>query len=206
MVGPLRKILLPVALVIATTQTGVAVGQPPADKAPLTQGQIKKYLQSYVPIRERASRYWGKRQYTSPGKRLPPEGTFERAIAEMRAAGALPEFELLVQSYGFDRFDAWLALGQRIAFAQELIRQGKLDPASVTLQRRAWKTQLAMIAEERAKLQAQNAPGRRDQLKGLDTIKSQVEREIQADADAEILRPYMAQFEELNEQVRERER
>ena len=206
MVGPLRKILLPVVLAIVMTQTAGAVGQPPADKAPLTPGQIKKYLRSYVPVHEAASRYWGKQRYTSPGQTLPPLGTFERAIEEMRAAGTLPAFERLLQSYGFDRFDVWQALRQRIAFAHGLIRQGKLDPASLTLQRQAWKTQLAMIAEERSKLQAQNAPGTRGQLKGLDTIKRQVEHEMQADVDAQILRPYIEQFEELDAQVRASER
>lgn len=206
MVGPLRRILLPVVVTIVLIQTVGAVGQPPADKAPLTQDQIKKFLRSYIPVHEVASRYWGKQQYTSPDKTLPPQGTFERTIEEMRAAGTLPEFERLLQSYGFDGFDAWQALRQRIAFAHGLIRQGTLDPASVTLQRQAWKTQLAMIAEERAKLQALNAPGSRGQLKGLDTIKRQVEREIQADADAKILRPYIVQFEELDAQVRASER
>lgn len=206
MVGPLRKILLPIVLVFVTIQTADAVGQGPADKSPLTQSQIKKYLRSYLPIHEMASAYWGKRHYTPASKMLPPQGTFDRAIEEMRAAGELPKFELLLQSYGFDNFDAWQALGQRISFAYQLIRQGKLDPAGVILQRQAWQTQLAMIAEERAKLQAQNLPESRGRLKGLDTIERQVEREIQADADAKILRPYMKQFEELDEEVRTRER
>lgn len=197
---------MPVVLVIVMTQTGEAVGQTPTDKAPLTQSRIKKYLRSYLPIHEVASRYWGKRRYTPPGKTLPPQGTFERAIEEMRAAGKLPEFQRLLQSYGFDHFDAWQSLRRRIAFAHGFIREGKLDPASVNLQRRAWKTQLAMIAKESARLQAQNAPGSRGQLKGLDTIRRQVEREMQADVDANILRPYIKQFEELDEQVRERQR
>lgn len=202
MAGPLRKVLLPIALVLVTAQGIDTAAQPPADKAPLTQRQIKKYLRSYLPAHEVVSRYWGKRQYTTPDKILPPEGTFERAIEEMRAADTLPAFERLLQSYGFDRFDAWQALGQRISFAYGLMREGKLDPASVVLQRQAWKSQLAMIAEERAKLQSRNAPESLGQLKGLDAIKRQIEREIQADADAEILRPYIKQFEELTAQVR----
>ena len=70
----------------ATEKTNVEVT--PAGRPVLTDAQVQRYLNSYLPVQAMASEYWGKRRYTPPNKMLPRQGTFERAISEMRAAGS----------------------------------------------------------------------------------------------------------------------
>jgi hypothetical protein len=153
-----------------------------------------------------AQAHWGKRQFTPPNKMLPPQGTFERAIEEMRAAGTLPDFELLLQSHGFENFDSWLQTGQRISFAYVTLRTESRDPAGLILKRQARRNDLASVKAHRAKLMAQPNASNTGQLEALDQMQKQLERGMLADKDAEALRPYFKKFEELNKQVIERER
>ena len=198
--------LFSVFLLALTLASGCAtqtknIEQVPTAQSTLTHTQVERYLNAYLPVQAMASAYWGKRRFTPPNKMLPPKGTFERAIAEMRAAGTLPDFENLLQSHGFGSFEAWKQTGQRISFAYMTLRMESRDPAGLILKRQAQSKQLAMISEHRAKLRARQDKPSRLQLESLELRQKELDREILADIDAEVLRPYRAQFEGMNKQA-----
>lgn len=201
-------IILLFALTVSSLGTSRANAdeQRPREPATLTDTQIDRYLNSYLPVHEMASTHWGRRQFTPTNKMLPPQGTFERAIAEMRAAGTLPDFELLLHSHGFEDFDAWLRIGQRISFAFMTLRMESLDPAGLILKRQERKNQLTSIESRRTELLKQSDASNVGQLEALDLTQRQLERGVLADKDAEALRPYFKRFDDLNKQIIERER
>ena len=199
-------ILLSAALTFACASSPDGKAQSTPVRPALTEAQVEKYINAYLPAHAMMSAYWGKRRFTQPNRMLPPQHTLDRAVAEMRAAGTLPDFELLLQSYGFDSVAAWKATSDRIAYAYMEIRLETVNPAQLAYQRQARKEQMASIAEHREKLLAQDDAASRAQLQDLDMIQQQVDRGLQAEADAGVLRPYYAQFDELNQQVIRRER
>jgi len=202
----LIPILLLTALASACASTPETKPWTETTRPTLTDAQVQKYINSYVPIQEMMSAYWGKRRYSPLNKMLPPQGTPDRAVEEMSAAGTLPDFELLLQSHGYDSVAAWKATGERIGYAYATIRMETLDPARLILQRQARQKQIASIAEHRTKLLAQGDAASRAQLQDLDIMQNQVERGLQAEADAAVLRPYFAQLDALNKDVIRRER
>lgn len=198
-------------LLILTLVTGCAtektnVGVTPAGRPVLTDAQVQRYLNSYLPVQAMASEYWGKRRYTPPNKMLPRRGTFERAISEMRAAGKLPELELLVQSHGFESFEAWKQTGQRISFAYMTLRMESRNPAGLLLKRQARIDQLAKTAERQNDLMPQQDNRNRAELEALDKMQKEAERSMLAEADAEVLRLYLPRFEQMNKEAIRRER
>jgi hypothetical protein len=206
MVRRFSVLLLALTLVSGCATQTKNIEQPPTGQSTLTDTQVERYLHAYLPVQTMASAYWGKRRFTPPNKMLPPQGTFERAIAEMRAAGTLPDFENLLQSHGFGSFEAWKQTGQRISFAYMTLRMESRDPAGLILKRQARSEQLSMISERRAMLRTQQDNASRRQLESLEMMQKEVDREILADVDAEVLRPYRAQFDEMNKQAIRRER
>lgn len=182
------------------------VEQVAAEHPRLTDSQVQKYLHSYPSLDAMARDYWGKRKYSPPNKMLPPQGTFERAIEEMRAAGKLPDFELLLQNHGFESFSAWQRIGQRISGAYVALRDEVRHPERAAGRGQRRDKQLALIAERRAKLLAQSDKESFEQLKYLDMAQKQVERVMLMEADAEVLRPHFRKFEMMNSEILERER
>ena len=197
--------LLILALVTGCATEKTSVGVTPTGPA-LTDAQVEKYLNSYLSVQAMASEYWGKRRYSPPGKMLPHQGTFERAVSEMRAAGTLPQFELLLQSHGFEGFEAWKQTGQRISLAYMTLRMESRNPAGLILKRQALNNQLAKIAERQNELDAQQDNRNRAELEALDMMQKEAERGMLADADAEVLRPYLPRFEQMNKEATRRER
>lgn len=182
------------------------VEQVAAENPRLTDAQVQKYLNSYPPVHAMASAYWGKRKYSPPNKMLPPQGTFERAVEEMRAGGQLPDFEILLQNYGFDNFAAWRRTGQRISSAYIALREEMSDPDELARRNRLRNRQLSAIAERRAKFLAQGDKESLERLKYVEMAQKEVERVMLVEADAEVLRPYFKKFEKMNEQILARER
>lgn len=202
--------LVPTILLAALT---VACASPSGDTQPpttprvaLTDTQVQRYINSYLPAHAIMSEYWGKRRYSPPDKMLAPPHTLDRAVEEMRAAGTLPDFELLLQSHGFDGVEAWKATGDRIAYAYMTIRLETVNPAHLAQQRETRKKQMASIAAHRSKLRAQDDAESRTELESIDIMQKQVERSLQAEADAIVFRPYYAKFDKLNQQAIEREK
>jgi len=172
----------------------------------LTDGQVQKYINSYHLAYAMMSDYWGERRYSAPNKMLAAPHTLERAVQEMRAAGKLPDFELLLQSHGFDSIEAWKATGDRIAYAYMILRLEITNPANLVQLRETHKEQMASIAAHRLKLQTQDTTRSRTELENLDMMQKQVERGLQAEADVVVLRPHYAEFDALNKQIIQRER
>jgi hypothetical protein len=187
----------------ATEKT--SLGVTPMDRPVLTDAQVQRYLNSYLPVQAMASEYWGKRQYTPPDEMLPPQGTFERATSEMRAAGTLPDFEILLQSHGFESFESWKQTGQRISFAYRTLRMESRNPAGLILERQARNNQLVKIAERQTELKAQRDNRSHAELEALDMMQKEAERRVLDDADAEVLRPYLPRFEQMNKEAIRRE-
>jgi len=182
------------------------VEQVAAEHPRLTGAQVQKYLNSYLSVHDMASAYWGERKYSPPNKMLPPQGTFNRAVEEMRASGKLPDFEILLQSHGFESFAAWERTGQRISAAYVALRNEIRHPDRAAGRGQRRDKQLAAIDERRAKLQAKADKESLEQLKYLDMAQKQVERIMLMEADAEVLRPYFRKFEKMNQQIAARKR
>lgn len=201
----------PILLLLVTFLCGCAapvktVEQVAAENPRLTDTQVQKYLHSYPPVHAMASAYWGKRQYSPPNRMLPPQGTFDRAVEEMRASGKLPDFEILLQSYGFESFAAWQRTGNRISGAYVALRDEIRHPERAAGRGQRRENQLASIDERRAKLLAKSDNESLAQIKFLDMAQEQVERIMLMEADAEVLRPYFKEFEKMNEKILARER
>ena len=198
-------VLLILAFVTGCATEKTNVGETSTRRQVLTDAQVQRYLNSYLPLQAMASEYWGKRRYTPPDKMLPPQGTFERAISEMRAAGTLPDFELLLQSHGFESFESWKQTGQRISFAYMTLRMEARNPAGLMLKRQARDDQLAKIAERQNELKTQQNNTNRAELEALDMMRKEAERNMLAEADAQVLRPYLPRFEQMNKEAIRRE-
>jgi hypothetical protein len=200
------SLLMILMLVTSCATEKTDPGKTPVGRPVLTDAQVQRFLNSYLPVQAMASEYWGKRRYTPPGEMLPIQGTFERAISEMRAAGTLPDFELLLQSHGFESFESWKQTEERISFAYTTLHMESRNPARLMLKRQARTDQLAKISERQNKLKAQQDNRNRADLEALNRMQKEVERGMLADADAEVLRPYLPRFEQMNREAIRRER
>ena len=145
-----------------------------------------------------AQQYWGERKYTPPHKMLAPEGTFERAISEMRWAKTLPDFDNLLQSYGYADRRSWLLLANRVSQAYVVLRLRQKNPERAEMWRKARLNRMAYIENERKKSEALPAGKRKQTLKMLRGMSNQLEQERLGEIDAESLKPFHARFKELD--------
>lgn len=170
--------------------------QPKGGVPPLTEDQIKRFLASYVPVNAMASKYWGERRYTKPGKILPRQGSFERAVKEMEAAGTLPEFRNLLASHGFADFAAWRKLKERIGLAQREIvmeRRGRpKDKDGLLKRRRIIEKRIAEIRENRKKMPPEAV---QRNIRSFEQVLERMDKQILGIEDMEAVRPFMPQFE-----------
>jgi hypothetical protein len=170
--------------------------EPNSNIPPLTEMQVKRFLASYLPVNAMASEYWGKRRYTKPGKILPRQGSFERAMKEMEAAGKLPEFQNLLATHGFADFETWKEMQDRISLAQrEIIMEHRGRPnkkESLLKRRHMIEKRIAEIRENKKNLPLEavqrNARSEEEVLKYMD-------KELLGLRDMETVRPFMPQFE-----------
>lgn len=169
--------------------------EPNSGIAPLTETQVKRFLASYVPVNTMASEYWGERRYTKPGKILPRQGSFERAVKEMDAAGKLPEFQNLLATHGFADLAVWQKMKERIGLAQrEIIMERRGHPGKKgTLKRRqVVEKQIARIRENKANMPPEAV--QRD-IKSFEQVLKEMDKQLLGTKDAEAVRPFMPQFE-----------
>jgi len=190
--------ILGMTLFVACASQPKAAQKADSATAVLTDAQIKRYVISYPAIRAMASRYWGPRHYTSPNKMLGPQGTFERAYAEMDAADAMPDFELLLQSYGYDDRVSWMRINERIAYAYGMLRLSEINPAHVKHLREERMQRRKVLDAERAKIGELPEGERAGRLEALDESERSLDRDTLAERDAEVLRPYASDIEKMN--------
>jgi hypothetical protein len=164
----------------------------------LTAAQIKRYVNSYSTVRAMASRYWGKRRYSPANQGLPSEGTFDRAYAEMEAAGDMPDFELLLQSVGYNDPSSWMRLNARIAYAYGMLRLKEKNPAHVERLKAEIIRRREFLAAERAKLEEMPEGLRAARLESLNSSEQSLERYLLAERDVEVLRPFAYDIEKVN--------
>lgn len=177
--------------------------EPNSDIPPLTEKQIKGFLTSFVPVDAMAAKYWGKRRYTKPGKILPRQGSFARALKEMEAAGTLPEFQNLLAAHGFADYAAWRKLRERVGYAQREIimkQRGRPNDDKLIKQRQKIEQKIAEIRENKS-----NMPPKAVQrsVGSFKLILKHIDKQLLGIEDMEAVRPFMPQLEAM---LRERKR
>jgi hypothetical protein len=190
--------ILGIALLVACVPQPEASEQVGSAPPELTVPQIERYLNSYPAVRAMASRYWGKRRYSPASQALPSEGTFDRAYAEMEAAGDMPDFELLLQSVGYNDPRSWIQLNERIAYAYGMLRLAEKNPAHFEHWKAQNKERRASLGTERAKLEEMPEGLRAERLKSLNRSEQELERYLLAERDVEALRPFASDIEKAN--------
>lgn len=199
-----RRIVGLLLLAILTFSLSPAMAQQEAMTAPrLTEVQIKRFIDSYPALHAMARNFWGERKYTPAHKMLRKGPTFERAFTEMKWAGKLPDFDNLLQSYGFDGHATWMQLIERISQAHMILRMEKVNPGGLKALRNARAEQLTGIEQKRAEAQKLPEGLRILELERLRKLEIKLEGERLHDIDAESLRPFYSQFEAMNNSIRE---
>jgi hypothetical protein len=199
-----RRIAGLLLLTILTFSLSPAMAQQEAMNAPrLTEDQIKRFINSYPALHAMARNYWGERKYTPTHKMLYKGPTFERAFTEMKWAGKLPDFDNLLQSYGFDGRATWMQLIKRISQAHMILRMEKVNPGGLETLRKARAEQLTSLQQKRAEAQKLPEGLRVLELESLRKMEIKLEGERLHDMDAESLRPFYSQFEAMNNSIRE---
>jgi len=164
----------------------------------LSADQIKRYFNSYPAAHNMAQKYWGKRKYTPPHKMLRDEGSFERAVSEMRWAGVLPDFDSLLQSYGFENRTSWLNLSNRVSHAYVILRLRQHNPDRAKMWQQARTTRMAQLEEERQKAQSLPAGDRKRMLNTLRHMENELEKERLGEIDASSLQPFSSYFKVMD--------
>ena len=183
----------------------VAAEQQAMTQPPLTDSQITRFFNSYPAAHKMARNYWGERKYTPAHKMLDPEGTFDRAYAEMRAAGKLPDFDALLQSYGFEDRLAWKRLAVRISYAYVMLRSVQNDPVRAEQWRQWQSSRQKALDDERAKAQGL-PPGQREvAIRDIDLLQHKIDEEMRGARDSESLRPYTTYFEVMDKYLLQRQ-
>lgn len=193
-----QSAILGIALLVACVPQPEAPEQIGSAPPELTAAQIERYLNSYPAVRAMASRYWGKRRYSPASRALPSEGTFDRAYVEMEAAGDMPDFELLLQSVGYNDPRSWMRLNERIAYAYGMLRLTEKNPAHLERWKAQNKERRTFLAAERAKLEEMPDGLRAERLNSLNKSEQELDRYLLAEHDVEALRPFASDIEKAN--------
>lgn len=172
----------------------------------LSEDQITRFINSYPAIHAMARNYWGKRKYTPAHKMLKSEGTFDRALTEMKWAGKLPDFDNLLQSAGFDGPTTWMKLVGRISQAHMILRLNEIDPSRVESLRERRALELASVRQRLSEAQKKSDGTPTIYLRDLRRTKIRLEQEDFAEKDAEALRPFYERFEAMNNTIKEYKR
>jgi hypothetical protein len=194
----LRIALLAFFAVTFTAFTARATEQMVSVSTPLTADQVRKFFNSYPAIHAMAGQYWGERRFTPKNKMLAPPKTFDRALQEMKAAHALPEFENLLQSNGFADVTTWMSLAKRISYAYVMLRMPVKYPVDAERRRHFREQRAKFLAEERAKLSELPERQRASRTGMLNDIEQTLRTEALAERDAEVLRPSASYFEQMD--------
>ncbi len=181
------------AAVIAAPYVSAAAGE----ERPLTKSQIERYIASYDALLNVLPKYWGDRRFTPHGIIMPHRGTIERAMVEMEAEGTLQDFHRLFTGQGFDGYDAWLYIAERVANAQFQImatERGKpveiMSPdrlKAVLAQRDKYSNPIPQMPEHK----------RQQQLRSLNQMLNQHESWEQGLRDMAVVRPFEEQLRKL---------
>ncbi|MEM9683261.1 MAG: hypothetical protein AAF942_08355 [Pseudomonadota bacterium] len=191
-------------LVMLTFSSSPATAQQEAMAQPvLSEEQIMRFINSYPKIHAMARDYWGKRQYTPAHKMLKSEGTFERALTEMKHAGKLPEFDNLLQSAGFDGRETWMKLTNRMSLAYMILRLNEIDPSRVESLRERRTQELARVRQKLSEAMKKFDGTPTLYIRNLRRSRRRLEQEAFAEKDAEALRPFYERFEAMNNTIEE---
>lgn len=189
---PFRSLLIAVA-VIAALHTPATANETPT----LTKQQVERFLISFDAMLKMVTKYWGDRRFTPHGIIMPHRGTIERAITEMEAEGTIEKFNRLFTSQGFDGYDNWKKISDRIVNAYAQIRA--MDDGGAIQQFHP-----NQIKEIRRKRKALLEPDpqlpdavRQEQQKSYDRMLAQHERWEIALRDADAVRPFLPQLADL---------
>jgi hypothetical protein len=128
---------------------------------------------------------------------MPPRGTIERAMAEMKAEGTLQDFNRLFTSQGFDGYDAWRYVGQRIANAQFQIRATAQGNPIVPLSPSRYAT-IKRLREKFSKPDPQIPEAvRQEKYKGLGEALAEHDKWQWALRDMAVVKPHLPLMVEL---------
>ena len=199
MYAALRKAIPIVIAVMCLAVSAHAADQLASAPIDLNETQIRRFLNSYPPAHRMAREYWGERRFSSPKKMLDPQGTFERAFSEMRAAGKLPDFDRLLQAHGFEDRRTWLHFAYRISAAYVALRTEEQHPEVTARIRESLDVRSKNIAERRKNLANLPERLRMEELQLLDTSQARLDAEKRSMADAQLLRPFSAYFKEMDD-------
>lgn len=182
-----------VAALIAAPYVSVAVGKEP----PLTKSQIERYIASYENLLNLLPKYWGDRRFTPHGIIMPHRGTIERAMVEMEAEGTLQDFHRLFTSQGFDGYDAWLYIAERVANAQfQIMASERGKPVEIMSPERL-KAVLARRDKYSNPIPQMPEQMRQQQLRSLNQMLAQHESWEQGLRDMAVVRPFEEQLRKL---------
>jgi len=189
---PFRSLLVTAAILVML--------HPPAaaqQTAPLTNAQIERFLTSFDAMLTMVTKYWGDRRFTPKGIIMPARGTIERAMAEMEAEGTLQDFNRLFTSQGFDGYDAWRHVGQRIANAQFQIRATDQGNPIVPLSPSRYAT-IKRLREKFSKPDPQIPEAvRQEKYRGLGEALAEHDKWQWALRDMTVVEPYLPRMVEL---------
>lgn len=199
----LRRIGWVAGMIFLVGSHGVSL--PAHGSTPLTEEEVERFVGSFMSVTVMASEYWGERRYTKKGKILPPKGSYERALKEMKAAGKLGDFEKLLTSHGFDDLAAWKKMKDRFAIAQRNIvmeQRGNSDARERILKRRrGLEKYIAKVKENKENLPPEAVQSR---IRSFEDVLEDMDKELVSFEDTDAVRPYMELFATIYAETKER--
>lgn len=173
----------------------LCAAKPARSASPLTEDEVERFVSSYLPITLKASEYWNERKYTKYGTDLPPKRSYERAAAEMEAAGTYSEFQEILESHGFGNFEEWMSLKHRFALAQLAIasehRGQPINSERYLKRRRMAEKQIEKIQENKEGLPPKEVEAR---VISYQVFVDSLDEKLRSVEDAETLRPFTERF------------
>jgi hypothetical protein len=110
----------------------------------------------------------------------------------------MPDFELLLQSVGYNDPRSWMRLNERIAYAYGMLRVAERNPAHLEKWKAENKKRRAFLAAERAKLEEIPEGLRAERLESLKRSEQELGRYLLAERDIDALHPFASDIEKAN--------